>query len=520
MRKLLLLSYILSFTHLSSQSVSAEKFDSRIPQQWFNLELYLIKNGTGFSPPVASRALAYTGIALYHAVYKGIPGYQSIEVALPGSPVFTNSAPGLTYDWRIVANNAMADIIDSLYGNAIPTQKDSIHAVKNSLNSELQLLVASEVYTDSKTLGERIAAEVYYYSKSDGGHKSYLSNIDPNYIAPTGPEKWEPTFPAFLPALQCHWGQVRTIVAADSSIVPAGPPSFSSDTNSTFYAYAYQVYVTKNNLTPDMKNIANFWADGQGTVTPPGHSISILTQLLKKEKNNLAFATLAYAKLGISQMDAFIACWKTKYTYNLMRPITYIRKYIDPSWTSFLGTPNFPEYTSGHSTQSGAMTAVMNELYGSTYSFVDSTNGSSYGGPRSFTGFDQAAYEAATSRLYAGIHYEFSDVVAISLGKQIGNNVLGMMNGLYKSSAGIAKLDEKTDISVYPNPTTDYVMLSYQNHPIDHIEIFDLTGRLVKTSYNPYTVNLFDLTTGVYTMKIYDKNEGIIAEKKIVKNPN
>jgi hypothetical protein len=75
----------------------------------------------------------------------------------------------------------------------------------------------------------------------------------------------------------------------------------------------------------------------------------------------------ALAKLGVAQADAFISCWATKFRYNLLRPVTYIKRHIDPAWEPLLITPPFPEYTSGHSTQSGAASTVLTAVFGDEF---------------------------------------------------------------------------------------------------------------------------------------------------------
>lgn len=492
---------------------NAYSYDSQVAQDWFGTELWLIKTGTGWTPPVASRGLGYSGLALYEAVQGGMDDRASLETQLSGLTV-TDPAPATTYHWPTVANNCLALIVDSLWGNASQIQKDSIHALRDRYNT---MYMSQGSYAVSKTLGEAVATDVYNWSKTDGGHQGYAHNTDPNYVPPTGPGLWTPTPPAFAAALQPHWGDNRAFASGNSQapVIPVGPPAYSSDTNSAFYSYAYQVYATVNNLSPGQVNIAMYWSDGGGTVTPPGHSISILTQILDHENANLGWAAFAYAKLGMSQTDAFIACWKTKFTYNLLRPISYIRDHIDSTWSPIIGTPPFPEYTSGHSTQSGAMTAVMNDLYGSTYAFTDHTNGTSYGGPRSFLCFDEAAYETATSRLYGGIHYEFSDVLAITLGKMVGDNI----NDLFEQvTVGSNKptVDE-TKFQVYPNPTANYALISYDGFKLGKVVVYDLMGRMMMESENTAVLDLASLPAGKYLIKALDAKGKVTTTQRVVK---
>jgi hypothetical protein len=134
------------------------------------------------------------------------------------------------------------------------------------------------------------------------------------------------------------------------------------------------VYNVGRSLTDEQKAIAGYWADGAGaTGTPPGHWIAIVSQLSRNKRLSLAEAAEAYARVGIAVHDAFICCWHAKYVYNLQRPVTYIRNNIDGGWLPFIGTPGFPAYTSGHSTQSGAAAAVLSDMFG-TESFTDTTH--------------------------------------------------------------------------------------------------------------------------------------------------
>jgi len=130
----------------------------------------------------------------------------------------------------------------------------------------------------------------------------------------------------------------------------------------------------------------------------------------------------------VAQSDSFISGWAEKYKYNLIRPLTYIQRYIDPSWnadmlTDPVITPNFPEYPSGHSVQSGAAAAVLTEYFGENFAFTDNTHVARGLGSRSFESFYEAADEAAISRLYGGVHYRFGIENGVGFGECIGEQV-------------------------------------------------------------------------------------------------
>jgi Secretion system C-terminal sorting domain/PAP2 superfamily len=513
---LLLALLLISNSRLMAQSAGAETYNADVARDWFGTELHLIKNVAGFSPPVASRALGYTGLSLYESLQGGIENYNSVESFLPAIALFSDPVAGTTYHWPTVANNCLALILDSLFANANTTMQDSIHNLRDRWNTTFQGSIPAQVFDDSKAFGELVATEVFNYSATDGGHQGYLTNTNASYVPPVGAPYWVPTPPAYGMALQPYWGDNRPFVEENINppCIPPPPPTFLTDTNSAMYGYAWQVYVTVNSLSPGQENIARYWGDGGGSVTPPGHSISILTQVLEDEGSDLAFAARAYAMLAMSQTDAFISCWRTKYTYSLMRPVTYIRNYIDSNWSPLLTTPPFPEYTSGHSTQGGAMTSVMNHLFGTSYSFIDSTHGTNFGGPRSFSCFDEAAYEAATSRLYGGIHYEFSDVFAITLGKEVGQNVVDLFEGAFLSTKPIVA---QPSIHLYPNPTADYALIHMEGFSFGKIEIYDGNGQRIGESENNAVIDLTQLPAGTYFLKVLDKAAQLVVTQKVVK---
>jgi hypothetical protein len=219
------------------------------------------------------------------------------------------------------------------------------------------------------------------------------------------------------------------VLNSSTECEPPPPPAFSTNPASELYELALEDYDTVNQLTAEQKFIAHFWADDAGqTGTPPGHWIDIVRQISQREPLDLGRSAEAFARVGMAVADAFIGCWQTKYTYNFIRPVTYINDNIDATWLPFLVTPNFPEYTSGHSTQSGAASVVLSDMLGDDYAFVDSTPVDHGTLPtlssRSFSSFREAAEEAALSRLLAGIHFRTGNEMGLAQGTCIGNTIL------------------------------------------------------------------------------------------------
>ena len=277
------------------------------------------------------------------------------------------------------------------------------------------------IWQRSVDQGQAAGQAVLEWAPADG----YAAMPACAYIPPLGVGQWVPTPPGFAPPLLPCWGQLRPFLLNDGhECSPSAPPTYSEDPQSAFYQEAWEVYTTVNQLTPEQLQTAWYWADSPGqTGTPPGHSISILSQVLVQQDASLAVAGEAYARLGIALADSFISCWATKYQSNVPRPITYIHQVIaDTDWNAPITTPPFPEYSSGHSVQSGATAQVLTELFG-PLSFTDATHQVLGFAPRHYLNFDAFAQEAAISRLYGGIHYRAAIEHGLEQGRCIGEKV-------------------------------------------------------------------------------------------------
>jgi PAP2 superfamily protein len=177
---------------------------------------------------------------------------------------------------------------------------------------------------------------------------------------------------------------------------PGLPPSTSS---ALMAREAAEVKSTVEHLTREQIAIAYKWADGVSTPTPPGHWNFIAQPYIAAAQFSEVRAARALALLNMAMHDAAVACWDAKFTYFNPRP-----SQIDPEIKTVVGLPNFPSYTSGHSTFSAAAAEVLSYMFPS---------GTSY--------FNEQRDEAAISRLYAGIHYRAD----IEIGKEHGRRIGG-----------------------------------------------------------------------------------------------
>jgi hypothetical protein len=206
----------------------------------------------------------------------------------------------------------------------------------------------------------------------------------------------------------------------------------SDNPQSQCYAQFLEVYSKNKILTDEEKEIAVWWSDDPGeTVAPPGHSYNLATITVKKAQPDLFKAAETYARVGLAVADAFINCWRCKYTHFSQRPAAYISRHIDASYIMFWPEPPFPAFMSGHAIQGAAAATVLTDLYGNNFSFIDNTHEGRSNNPlrgtvyrsRSFNSFWEAAEESAYSRFLGGIHARQDNEVGLAEGRKVGRNV-------------------------------------------------------------------------------------------------
>ena len=407
--------------HEGGNRLLVKEYSPELALKWCELELKLIRRKPAFTPPVAARLIGYSGIILYESLVGGMPGYQSLSKSLnmPASPV----AKEPDYSYVISANAAFSFGLKHFIHSLSEMDIKEIDALENFFSDKYGKEIDQSQFVASVEYGRQIANSIYQWSTSDGGEDGRFNYYRAYSRLPSLPGMWEAT--SFAGALLPDWGKNRPFLPADvSNCQPPPPPIYSDKQNSALYKEAMEVYKVFLNLTSEQSDIARFWADPPGsTFTPAGHSIQLLCQVIQEKNLALDSTAIAFAKSGIALNDAFISCWQTKYQYNYIRPLTYIRKNIRKDWLSFITTPSFPEYPSGHSVQSAAMAEIMSSMFGSKYSFTDNSNDTLGYDARHYNSFNEFAREAAMSRLYGGIHYRFSIENGLIQGRKIGENV-------------------------------------------------------------------------------------------------
>jgi membrane-associated phospholipid phosphatase len=410
-----------SFAGLGAATAQQDTSRSRqVLGVWYQLVLELVRHTPTYSPPVASRSFAYVGVTAFEAVATGSDDLQSLAGQLNGLSAVPQREAGQTYDAAVVVQAALASVVKDLFANTGPTGQRAMASLEAKLRAEAADGVPPDVVARSEAHGRAVADHILAWSRDDGGAAIENMGFPLEYKLTPGPAHWVPTslirqqqFP-LLP----DWGANRTFAMSDGAAceTPA-PPAYSEDPTSDYYKEALEVYDSWKNLTPDQRAIARFWADdAMLSVTPPGHWLSIAMQIIDRDNIGIERSVDLLARLGIVEADAFIGCWRTKFVYDTVRPITYIRRVIDPNFETVVNTPPFPEFPSGHSTLSAAAAALLTSILGDDLAFDDNTDQADGLKPRSFPSFRAAADEAGLSRLYGGIHYR----AAIEMGADQG----------------------------------------------------------------------------------------------------
>lgn len=361
-------------------------------------------------PPQAARALAILHVAMYDAVNGITRSHESFFVrhGSPASASVEAAAAAAGHATLVALFPDREPLVDQSYADALGSMQNGPHTRKGI------------------EWGEHVARQILVWRANDNSD----GVVPPPPVDRAG--DWMPTPPAFAPYLLPQWGFVVPFGLPNSSFVrPPGPPSLDSERWAADFNEIKVLGAAVGSLrTPEQDHIALFWADGAGTETPPGHWNSIAAQVAADRHTTMEENARLFALLNMALADAAICAWDAKYTFHFWRPVTAIRDADtdgnpltspDPTWNSFIATPPFPDYVSGHSTFSGAAAAVLAAFFGTDDMRFLARSDAFPGEVRQFGSFSAAAQEAALSRLYGGIHFRSANEDGLVAGTRIGS---------------------------------------------------------------------------------------------------
>jgi hypothetical protein len=263
------------------------------------------------------------------------------------------------------------------------------------------------------SVGEKAAAAILALRANDG------SDFSPAYTPIPGPGKYIPTSTAVmaspsLPKMQPF------VLEKSSQLRPPPPPVIDS---SQFLRDLDEVKTlgAKDSTirTKAQTEIALYHV-------PPGFIVwnSIARHAVQAKALNLVNSARVMALMNFGFIDAQIAIWDAKFTYNAWRPVTAIRASGSaPGWTALLIEPMHPEYPCAHCGVGATASTILQGLFGSG-PFPFSATAAPNMAPRAFGSFREFEEEEAISRIYGGVHFHGSNAVGEIVGKQVGEKVL------------------------------------------------------------------------------------------------
>ncbi|SFD07957.1 PAP2 superfamily protein [Chitinophaga sp. CF118] len=414
-----------------AQYKSDTAFINYVQPSVFSLSMVMMHDVV--NPPAATRFYSYAMLTAYQIVAMHNKEVPNAKTFIKSFPFITISDTIGEYDYRVAAVYAILEAGKQLLPSGFMLTQDEGKLVQLFKKDK----VPDSIIAHSVAVATEVAAQIVKWSKGDGYGKlstrlRYTPQKEEGY--------WYPTPPAYMDAVEPHWRTIRPMVIDSCNQYPAlDPVPFSKDTGSAFYKLNMEVYTAGLNLQKEQEhlNIASFWdcnpfavttyghmAIGFKKITPGGHWMNVSGIAARKANLNFDNTILVHAISAITMMDAFIACWDTKFKTNRIRPETYINKYMDVKWKPLLQTPPFPEYVSGHSIVSTAGATVLTYLFGDNFAYSDNSEEMFEIPARSFTSFNQASQEAAISRLYGGIHYRDAIDNGVTQGRQLAEGVI------------------------------------------------------------------------------------------------
>jgi hypothetical protein len=429
---------LLLLTQCNSGNDQSQKMDSGDPAALIHNNVHQLTEiiiYDVFTPPVASRIYAYTSLAAYEAIRYADSTQPSIAAKLNGFPAMPVPEPGKKINFPLAATRAFWTVALNvkIFSDTV------LHRYEDSVEAAYKQRMPEEEYLSSMTFGEAVGKAILSRAAQDQYKETRGMAKD---IGNETNGKWRPTPPDYFDGVEPHFRLLKPFsMDSTNQFRPLPPPEYSGDSTSKFYRMVREVYTVAKGLTKEEQTIAYYWDDNPFVVqhaghmmfankkiTPGGHWMGITRIACEKSTADAVTSAKAYALTSIALFDAFISCWEAKYHYQYVRPVTMINAWLEPAWNPYLQTPPFPEYTSGHSSISGASSEVLTALFGDNVPFHDNSDSAYIGMTRDFPSFRAAAAEASISRLYGGIHYRLSLDTGLARGAMVAHNLLKKVN--------------------------------------------------------------------------------------------
>ncbi len=449
----------------SRPAVAAPAYRENVAVRW-NAEFLEAVRAVRFAPMFTARGLAIVHTCMYDAWAAYDP--QAVGTMFGGAlrrPAAERVPAAKEVAVSYAAFRALVDLF--------PARRPAFEAVMEEMG-----LNPAYVTTDVSVpagVGNVACAAVLAARAHDGANQLGDINGGPPYSDYTGyvpvnspaqlvdPSHWQPlatpagTVQVFLAP---HWRNVTPFALTRADQFRPHPPAEYPSAQYVEQAEAIRRFSAS--LDDRTKAVAEYWADGPSSETPPGHWNLLAQFVSRRDHHDLDADVKMFFILGNALLDASVAVWDCKVTFDYVRPVSAVRFLnagrriqawagpgLGTQWIqgeqfqSYLPTPPFAEYTSGHSAFSAASATVLrlvtgSPYFGASYVFRAGTSSIEPGiTPAqdvvlSWPTFDRAAAEAGLSRRYGGIHFRQADLESAEMGRRIGGLVFERANMLFR----------------------------------------------------------------------------------------
>lgn len=419
-----------------SPVIDAPNYDATM--YWMDMSMQSVRDQS-LPPPLAARALSLGPVAGFLAA-NGVTGEFDSHFDLGAAPAGADAHIAYGVAFSVAAAEAF--------------QQPFIMERKRFLDK----FADNEAKSLSVAWGEKVGKFIVQNRTNDGAEPSkanyYLGRYNRRSDAlrwrPTGPfysTRPGPAFNSFSRGLVPGMGQVTpwTMQSNSQFRVADFPDPMSAEFANQYHEVKSLGGKDSQERTADQAQIAVFWEDGPWGITPPGHFIKIGLQVLQHQPWSFTQRARAAALLTMTQLDAAVSTWDSKYYHDIVRPETMIRMRADSlshadkrvsqqrNWQSLIPTPGFPAYTSGHSCFGAAGIRLTQLLSGTDEVKMSLKSPDLVLWPqlrdvtRHYTKLSQMEWENGMSRIYGGVHWQHDNEAGLRAGHQIAEQAFASM---------------------------------------------------------------------------------------------
>jgi len=357
---------------------------------------------------VQARAAAIVQLSVYEAVNSITGQYRPYLSIIPAPPGASSEAAAVAAAHRTLVtlypgSAAALDVAEAASLSAIPD---------------------GQAKADGVAVGELAASAILGLRANDG------SGFVVPYTPGGNPGDWQPTPPAFAPALLPGWGQVTTFgIVNGAQFRSAPPPVLGSARYARNFNEVKVVGDVNSSLRPqDRTNVARFYIIPAVQVyNPAARQVSVV------QNKTLSQNAHDFALLAIAVCDGLISSMETKYYYNRWRPVTAIRAADtdgnpntepDAAWLPLITTPPFPSYPSAHASAGGAARRILERVYGKDGFLITLTSPTAPNVTLYYTAWKQITDDIDDARIFGGIHFRYDQEGGAQQGWNVGSYIL------------------------------------------------------------------------------------------------